>query len=169
MDFPAQRSNPTTIIKETKQNKRKTKCPSLSQQKPIPGPNSVLVGFFIGVIKNQPKETWGWKSLFHITDHNPWLWEVKAGTQAWQEFWDRNWSRGHGRILLTRLFLTTCSTYFLKAWKTTIPNVTLPVMIWAIPHELSIKKGPTCLPTGPSGRDIFSISSQMIPVCVKLT
>lgn len=123
-------------------------------------PNCVLVVFSMTVIKNPPKETWKWKNLCHITDYSPSLREIRAGSQAWQNFWSRKGSRDHGRILLARLFLKTFSAYFLKALKTTTRKVKLPIMIWAIPHELSIKKMPPCLPTGPSGRDIFSIASQ---------
>lgn len=51
----------------------------------------------------------------------------------------RNWSRGHWEILLTGLFLVTCSACFLIAPKTTISGVAPPAVSCALPYQSSIK------------------------------
>jgi hypothetical protein len=74
----------------------------------------------------------------------------------------------HGGVLLTGLLFMACSACFLQELRTTHLVVAPPTVGWALPHLSFIKKMPNRL----AYRGIFSIqspSSQMTPICVKLT
>lgn len=52
----------------------------------------------------------------------------------------RNWSRSHGGVLLTNLLLV-CSICFIIEPRTSCPYMSLPMVIWVLPHQSSIKTG----------------------------
>lgn len=100
---------------------------------------SDLVRVPIAVIHTWTKATWRRKVLllFTLPINSPLLREVRAKTQAGQEPRGGNWSRHHGRVLLTGLFFMVCSTYLLRAPRTTSTGKTHPQ--WTGPPHQSSK------------------------------
>lgn len=99
---------------------------------------SDLVRVPIAVIHIWTKATWRRKVLllFILPVISPLLREVRAKTQAGQEPRGGNWSRFHGRVLLTGLFFMVCSTYLFRAPRTTSTGKKHPQ--WTgLPHQSS--------------------------------
>lgn len=75
--------------------------------------------------------------LFHFASCSLLSRKIKAGTQS------RNWWRSTRGVLLTVfVFMSSFSTFFIKAPITISPVVALPTVSWVLPYKSPTKKMP---------------------------
>ena len=110
-----------------------------------------LVRLPVSVMKHDDqKAIWEGKCVFGLhfpVTHCSSLKEVRTGGQPRQESGGRNWCGGHGAVLLTGLYLMTCSACFFIEPRTISPGMALPTVGWILIHQLPVKKMSTGLPT----------------------
>lgn len=92
-----------------------------------------LLGFLFYDKIHGPNSTWERKGLYHTNSSTLHfiIKELKARIK---------WSRSHGELLTPGLFLMVFSASFLIKPSTSSPELELPIVNKALPHQPSIKK-----------------------------